>query len=243
VFAYEGPTVAGGPQQVYVSASSDQGRTWSAGTPISVAGEDATQPRLASFGGSTRLWYMQTTGGDNPDAWNVWYRSSADGGTTWTAPVKISDAPAGAAAYVAADGFAEVYGDYGEIGVTNTGKTVATLGRGLLVHGTGRHLVQHSRLSAAAARRPMRDTGWVTDNLEVQAARIPDRDRLLAELREAGLDARPVDEVGIEVRVGDEAEEVTHEVFAHVESVTMRIGTNFVPIKHEGVIYVRPPLS
>ena len=83
----------------------------------------------------------------------------------------------------------------------------------------------------------------MSDNLEVQAARIPDRDRLLAELCEAGLDAKPVDEVGIEVRVGDEAEEVTDEVFAHVESVTMRIGTNFVPIKHEGVIYIRPPLS
>jgi hypothetical protein len=137
VFAYEGPTVAGGPQQVYVSASSDQGRTWSAGIPISVAGEDATQPRLASFGGSIRLWYMQTAGGDNPDAWNVWYRSSADGGTTWTAPVKISDAPAGAAAYVAADGFAEVYGDYGEIGVTNTGKTVAAWGEGFSYTGPG----------------------------------------------------------------------------------------------------------
>ncbi len=81
------------------------------------------------------------------------------------------------------------------------------------------------------------------DHLEVEAARIPDRDRLLAELREAGLDARPVDEVGIEVPVGDNAEEVGDEVFAHVEEVTMRIGANFVPIKHEGVIYVRPPLS
>lgn len=89
----------------------------------------------------------------------------------------------------------------------------------------------------------MGDTGLVSDNLEVQAARIPDRDRLVAELREAGLDARPVDEVGIEVRVGDEAEEVTDEVFAHVEDVTMRTGANFVPIKHDGVIYVRPPLS
>jgi hypothetical protein len=83
----------------------------------------------------------------------------------------------------------------------------------------------------------------VDDHHEVEAARIPDRDRLLAELREAGLDARPVDEVGIEVRVGDNAEEVGDEVFAHVEEVTMRIGANFVPIKHEGVIYVRPPLS
>ena len=81
------------------------------------------------------------------------------------------------------------------------------------------------------------------DNVEVEAARIPDRDRLLAELREAGLDARPVDEVGIEVRIGDDPEEVSDEVFAHVESVTMRIGANFVPIKHEGTIYIRPPLS
>ena len=89
----------------------------------------------------------------------------------------------------------------------------------------------------------MGDTDLVDDNLEVQAARIPDRDRLLAELREAGLDARPVDEVGLEVRVGEDAEEVTDEVFAHVEDVTMRIGANFVPIKHDGVIYVRPPLS
>jgi hypothetical protein len=49
--------------------------------------------------------------------------------------------------------------------------------------------------------------------------------------------------VEIEVRVGENADEVTDEVFAHVEDVTMRIGANFVPIKHEGVIYVRPPVS
>jgi len=83
----------------------------------------------------------------------------------------------------------------------------------------------------------------MSDNLEVQAARIPDRDRLLADLREANLDAHPVGEVEIEVRVGDNADEVTDEVFAHVEDVTMRIGANFVPIKHGGVIYVRPPVS
>jgi len=83
----------------------------------------------------------------------------------------------------------------------------------------------------------------MSDNLEVQAARIPDRDRLLADLREANLDAHPVGEVEIEVRIGDDADEVTDEVFAHVEDVTMRIGANFVPIKHGGVIYVRPPVS
>jgi hypothetical protein len=138
VFAYEGPTAAGGPQRVYVSRSSDGGRTWSAGAPLSVAGENATQPRLASSGGGdVRIWYMQTADGDNPDAWNVWYRSSANGGASWSAPVKISDAPAGAAGYITADGFGEVYGDYGEIAVTRAGKTIATWGEGFSYTGPG----------------------------------------------------------------------------------------------------------
>jgi hypothetical protein len=137
VFAYEGPTTAGGPQQVYISRSVDEGRTWNAGVPVSVAGEDATGPRLAAYGGVTRMWYMQTSGGDDPDAWNVWYRSSTDGGATWSSPVKIDDAPAGAAGYVGTSGFAEIYGDYGEIAVTNTGKTFATWGEGFSYTGPG----------------------------------------------------------------------------------------------------------
>src|SRR5207248_2727651 len=74
--------------------------------------------------------------------------------------------------------------------------------------------------------------------LQVEAARIPDRDRLLNELLESGLEAKPIDEVGIEVASGDD-----EEVFAHVERMIMSIGAPFVPIKHEGVIYIRPPLS
>jgi hypothetical protein len=138
VFAYEGPTTAGGPQRVYVSSSLDEGRTWSAGRPLSVAGENATGPRLASAGGGdVRIWYMQTRGGDNPDRWNVFYRSSADGGGAWTSPVRISDAPAGATAYHHVKGFDEIYGDYGEIAVTNTGKTFATWGEGFSWTGPG----------------------------------------------------------------------------------------------------------
>jgi hypothetical protein len=81
------------------------------------------------------------------------------------------------------------------------------------------------------------------ESVQVEAARIPDRDRLLRELREAGLDARPVDEVGIEVPVEGEAAEVADELFAHAEAVIMSTGAPFVPIKHEGTIYIRPPLS
>ena len=75
------------------------------------------------------------------------------------------------------------------------------------------------------------------ENAHVEAARIPDRDRLLAELREAGLDAHPVDEVGIEVRASDD------ELLAHAEDIINSLGAPFVPMKHEGVIYIRPPLG
>jgi hypothetical protein len=83
----------------------------------------------------------------------------------------------------------------------------------------------------------------MTEMVHVEAARIPDRDRLLHELRQAGLDARAVDEVGIEVPLEAEATEVADEVLAHAESVIMCTGSSFVPIKHDGVIYIRPPLS
>lgn len=140
VLAYEGPAVAGGPQRVYVATSADAGRTWSSGTPLSVAGENALQPRLASAGGGdVRVWYMQTADGDNADAWNVWYRSSTNGGKSWSSPVKLDDASPGGGnpGYVNADGFAEIYGDYGEIAVTNTGKTFAAWGEGFSYTGPG----------------------------------------------------------------------------------------------------------
>jgi hypothetical protein len=83
----------------------------------------------------------------------------------------------------------------------------------------------------------------MSDTVQVEAARIPDRDRLLRELRENGLDAQPLDEVGIVVPVEGDGEELADELFAHAEAVIMSIGAPFVPIKHEGTIYIRPPLS
>jgi hypothetical protein len=83
----------------------------------------------------------------------------------------------------------------------------------------------------------------MTETVHVEAARIPDRDRLLRELQEAGLDARPIDEVGIEVPCGDDTAAACDDLMAHAESVITSIGAPFVPMKHEGVIYIRPPLS
>jgi hypothetical protein len=78
--------------------------------------------------------------------------------------------------------------------------------------------------------------------VQVEAARIPDRDRLLRELLDGGLAARPVGELGIEVSTGG-AREVSDRLFADAEALIVSIGAPFVPIRHGGVIYIRPPLA
>jgi len=75
--------------------------------------------------------------------------------------------------------------------------------------------------------------------LRVEAARIPDRDRLLEALQNEGLDAKPEDEIGIIVPVGEGGDELFHQV----EGVVFSVGAPFVPIQHEGVIYIRPPVG
>ena len=81
----------------------------------------------------------------------------------------------------------------------------------------------------------------MSSTIQVEAARIPDRDRLLALLRTEGVDAYASGEVGIAVPCEDE--QAGDELYAHVENVVMTIGASFVPIKHEGVIYIRPPVG
>ena len=79
--------------------------------------------------------------------------------------------------------------------------------------------------------------------VQVEAARIPDRDRLLRLLTDEGMDARAVKEVGIEVPCGDDADGTCDELLPTIEAAIIDIGAPFVPVKHEGVIYIRPPVG
>jgi hypothetical protein len=136
VFLYDGATTAGGLQSIYAKKSTDKGATWSAAATLSAAGTEAEAPAVESTGnGDVRAFYFQTTGTD-VDTWNVYYRTSADGGLTWSAAVDISDASSGAA-YKSAAGFREVYGDYGEMGITSAGKSFAIWGEGDSYTGPG----------------------------------------------------------------------------------------------------------
>src|SRR5205807_1447021 len=53
------------------------------------------------------------------------------------------------------------------------------------------------------------------------------------------LDAEPEDEIGILVPIGG----ADGELFHQVEGIVFSVGAPFVPIEHEGVIYIRPPVG
>jgi len=136
VLLYDGATAAGGLQTISAQSSTNKGTSWSAPVTLSATGSEATAPAVeAGAAGDVRAWYYQTTGAD-PDVWNVYYRSSTNGGASWSAAVRISDASSGAS-YKSAAGFLEIYGDYGEIAITSAGKTIATWGEGTSYNGPG----------------------------------------------------------------------------------------------------------
>jgi BNR/Asp-box repeat len=136
VLVYDGAATTGGLQTIRAQSSTNKGASWSAAVTLSAAGEEATAPAIESTGGGdVRAWYYQTTGA-NPDVWNVYLRTSTNGGSTWSAPVRLSDASSGAS-YKSAAGFLEMYGDYGQLAITSAGKTIAIWGEGTSYTGPG----------------------------------------------------------------------------------------------------------
>jgi hypothetical protein len=125
---YSGSLVVGASGHVYVRRSTDSGVTWSARTEMttSAGGADATSVAAAGKGNGifTLTWMDRRTG-----AWNVWQRGSTDGGSTWSADAKVSDATSGAS-YKTANGFGFPYGDYDTVALNSANKTVAVMGEG-----------------------------------------------------------------------------------------------------------------
>jgi hypothetical protein len=128
VAEYGGSTSPGLNGAIWVRRSTDGGVTWSARTLLTPAagGGDSSFPAIAGgAAGAFRLTYMDNRTG----AWNTWYRASTDGGLTWSADVRVSDATSGAS-YKSATGYTDVYGDYDAIAITNFGKSVIVMGEG-----------------------------------------------------------------------------------------------------------------
>jgi hypothetical protein len=126
VIVYSGAAEPGGPRTVYARSSTDGGQTWSDRVRLSPVGVNAAFAAAAGTGNDdVRVYFADQRLGE----WNVWYRSSRDLGRTWSRAVLLSDATSGTE-YKTAEGFLEFYGDYGEIAVTGSGRTVAVWGEG-----------------------------------------------------------------------------------------------------------------
>jgi len=88
--------------------------------------------------GDVRVAWMDNRTG----AYNVWYRSSSDGGRTWSAEIKVSAFRPGYA-YVTRQGFAFPYGDYITLALDPTGNVQIAWGEGPDYSGPGNTLYSH----------------------------------------------------------------------------------------------------
>jgi BNR repeat-like domain len=118
------------PEQVYFSTSTTAGDTWSPKVAVShaPAGVEHAFPAIAAgVAGDIRVAWMDMRNGP---LWNVYYRSSTNGGATWSAESKLSSFVAGYR-YVRPRGFSFPFGDYFSLGIDNQGRTQAVWGEGL----------------------------------------------------------------------------------------------------------------
>jgi len=129
-----------GPERIYFSKSTDGGNTWSAKQDASTApqGTHHNFPAIAATGnGDVRISWMDAraaNGGMN--RWNVYFRSSTNGGSTWTPVVDVSTYVSGYT-YIFTDGFGFPYGDYFEMDVDEQGTNHLIFGEGPDYSGPG----------------------------------------------------------------------------------------------------------
>jgi hypothetical protein len=133
-----------GPERVYFSSSTTSAATWSAKADISSVGADVTQafPAIvAGTAGDVRIAWMDTR---NKPLWNTYYRSSTNGGATWSSETQLSSYVPGYS-YIEPPGFKFPFGDYFEMGIDNHGDTQVVWGEGLTYESPGSIWHTHGR--------------------------------------------------------------------------------------------------
>lgn len=120
-----------GPERIYFAKSTDGGAIWSAKVEVSTApaGVAHAFPAIAAgAAGDVRIAWMDARAAG--PLWNTYYRSSTNGGATWSAESDLSTFVSGFS-YIFPDGFRFPFGDYFEIDIDDRGTTHAIWGEGL----------------------------------------------------------------------------------------------------------------
>jgi hypothetical protein len=126
-------STARGPERVYFSKSINGGNTWSPKQDVSSApqGTHHAFPAISAQGnGDVRVSWMDARAANGGmDKWNVYYRSSTNGGTSWSNEVDLSTYVSGYD-YIFPDGFRFPFGDYFEIDIDEQGTNHLVWGEG-----------------------------------------------------------------------------------------------------------------
>jgi len=117
-------------ERIYFASSTTAGETWSPKARVSRAPrgvEHAFPALVAGQAGDVRVAWMDTR---NSPLWNTYFRSSSNGGASWSAETRISSYVPGYR-YIRSKGFSFPFGDYFEMAIDNEGHTHAVWGEGL----------------------------------------------------------------------------------------------------------------
>ncbi|MFY9947154.1 MAG: exo-alpha-sialidase [Candidatus Sulfotelmatobacter sp.] len=139
----------GGIERMFFSSSTTSGASWSAKTEVSSAEASAENcfPAIAAgAGGDVRIAWMDTRNqplGPKP-LWNVFERSSSNGGATWSAETQLSG-PERGYDYILPEGFRFPFGDYFSIAIDNLGNTHVVWGEGRNYKSPGSIWYTHGR--------------------------------------------------------------------------------------------------
>ena len=118
-----------GAQRIYFASSTTGGSSWSTRQDISVAdiGIEHAFPAITAGGeGDVRIAWMDAR---HDKFWNTRYRSSTNGGASWTPEVQLSHYTPGYS-YIKSAGFSFPFGDYFSLTIDNRGDTHAVWGEG-----------------------------------------------------------------------------------------------------------------
>lgn len=113
-----------GPERIYFAKSTNGGVSYSAKQDISLApqGTHHAFPAIAATGtGDVRIAWMDARAANGGlDRWNVYLRSSTNGGSTWSNEVDLST-PVSGYSYIFTNGFRFPFGDYYELDIDEAG--------------------------------------------------------------------------------------------------------------------------
>ncbi len=119
-----------GAQRIYFSSSTNGGENWLPRASVSSAVdgiEHAFPAIVAGNNGDVRIAWMDMR---HTPYWNTFYRSSSNGGATWSDEVRISRYVPGYS-YIKQAGFRFPFGDYFSMAIDNHGDTHIVWGEGL----------------------------------------------------------------------------------------------------------------